>query len=236
MLGFAGVTVIEVRVAVVTESVVDPVTLSSVAVIVDEPTPTPVAKPAVEMVATDEVEELQVTELVRFCGLPLLYVPVAVNCSVPPAEIDGFTGVTVIETRPVAETLRDAVPLILPDVAVMVALPLATPVARPEEFTVAMLVAEELQLADAVKSCVLLSLKVPVALNCCVPPTATDALAGVRAMDVSLGVLDDEDEELHPTEKITTAPMTTEVRIPIKRLIVGQIVAGMKRAPCKSRT
>jgi hypothetical protein len=161
--------VIEVRVAVVTESVVDPVTLPSVAVIVDEPTPTPVAKPAVEMVATDEVEELQVTELVRFCGLPLLYAPVAVNCSVPPAEIDGFTGVTAIETRPVAETLRDAVPLMLPDVAVMVALPLATPVARPEEFTVATLVADELQVTDAVRSWVVLLLKVPCALNCCVP-------------------------------------------------------------------
>ena len=44
-----------------------------------EPAAIPVAKPAELMVATPELEELQVAEVVRFCVLPSLNVPLAVN-------------------------------------------------------------------------------------------------------------------------------------------------------------
>jgi hypothetical protein len=63
------------------------------------PVPTPVANPVVLIIATEVLEELQVTEFVRFCVLPSLYVPVAVNCCVPPFAIDGFAGVTIIDTK-----------------------------------------------------------------------------------------------------------------------------------------
>ena len=36
--------------------------------------------------------------LVRFCVVPLLYVPVAVNCWVVPATMEELAGVTAIET------------------------------------------------------------------------------------------------------------------------------------------
>lgn len=62
-----------------TASTVEPVTEPEVAWIVEEPTPTPLARPAVEIVAMPVVREDQVTELVRFCEEPSLYVPVAVN-------------------------------------------------------------------------------------------------------------------------------------------------------------
>jgi hypothetical protein len=51
----------------VAEAVMEP----EVAVMVAVPTPTPVAKPLVAMVAAVE-DELQVTVLVRSCVLPLL--------------------------------------------------------------------------------------------------------------------------------------------------------------------
>ena len=60
----AGVTVIETSVAV-TVSVVDPLTLPKLAPIVVAPVPTPVANPPLLIVATEVLEELQVTELVR---------------------------------------------------------------------------------------------------------------------------------------------------------------------------
>jgi hypothetical protein len=44
------------------------------------PGPFAVARPVLEIVATDVLLELQVTEPVRFWVDPLLYVPVAVNC------------------------------------------------------------------------------------------------------------------------------------------------------------
>jgi len=50
-----------------------------VALIFVVPVPAPVAKPVAPTVATAEFEEDQVTELVRFCVLPSLNVPVAVN-------------------------------------------------------------------------------------------------------------------------------------------------------------
>jgi len=79
-----------------------------------------------------------------------LYVPVAVNCCVSPGPIDGLAGVTTIEVRVAAVTVRDVEPLIDPDVAVMIVAPAATLVARPELLIVAALVAEELHTTELV--------------------------------------------------------------------------------------
>jgi hypothetical protein len=61
------------------------------------PAPTPLANPAELMVATAVAEDAQVTWPVMFCVLLSEYLPVAVNCCVPPVAIVGFAGVTVIE-------------------------------------------------------------------------------------------------------------------------------------------
>ena len=59
----------------------------------------------------------------------------------------------------------------LPLLAVMFVLPALFPaVARPELLMVAILVADEVHDTDEVMLCVLPSPKVPVAVNCCVPP------------------------------------------------------------------
>jgi hypothetical protein len=50
-------------------------------------------------VATEVVEELHLAVLVRFCVVPLLNFPVAVNCWVVPAAREEVAGVTAIETR-----------------------------------------------------------------------------------------------------------------------------------------
>jgi hypothetical protein len=68
--GFAGVTAMDTRVAAVTLRVVDPLTVPELAATVVVPTPFPVARPPLEIVATPGDEELQVTVLVRFCVLP----------------------------------------------------------------------------------------------------------------------------------------------------------------------
>jgi hypothetical protein len=56
-----------------------------------------------------------------------------VNCCFAPWEIDGFCGVTAIDTSVAAFTVSDVEPDILPDVAVIVVDPAATEVARPFE-------------------------------------------------------------------------------------------------------
>jgi hypothetical protein len=71
MDGLTGVTEIDVSVAGVTVSEVDPDTLPDVAVIVVEPAATEVASPlepaALLIVAMPVLDELQVTVVVRFC-------------------------------------------------------------------------------------------------------------------------------------------------------------------------
>ena len=78
--GLSGVISIAASATLVTARVAVPVTDPWVAVIVVEPALRVLAIPVVAIVATVEAEELQVTVAVRFCCVPSLNVPVAVNC------------------------------------------------------------------------------------------------------------------------------------------------------------
>jgi hypothetical protein len=77
-----------------------------------------------------------------------------VNCCVWPAAADVFVGVTAIEVNTAAVTVNVADPVIVPEVAVMVAVPWATPVAKALMLTVAIEVADEAQVAVLVRVCV----------------------------------------------------------------------------------
>ena len=82
-----------------------------------DPVPKALARPAVLIVATVAAEELHVAVLLRFCVVPSVYVPVAVNCCVPPLAIDGFAGVTAIDTSVAAVTVSVVLPETVPEVA-----------------------------------------------------------------------------------------------------------------------
>jgi hypothetical protein len=186
--GFAGVTAIDCNVAAFTVSKVEPLIDDDVAVMVEVPMPAPVARPAALIVAVVVVPDDQVTVDVRFCVVPSLNVPVAVNCCVAPLAIDGFAGVTAIDCSVAAVTVRTVEPLIAPEVAVIVEFPTPAPVARPAALIVAVVVVPEDQVTLDVRFCVVPSLKVPVAVNCCVAPLAIDGFAGVTAIDCSVAV------------------------------------------------
>src|SRR5579871_2865800 len=162
-----------------------------VALIVLVPTATAVAKPPVVIVAVEVVPDAHVTDAVRFCVLLSVNVPVAVNCCVAPLPIDGFAGVTAIDFSVAAVTVNVVDPLIAPDVALIVLVPTATPVAKPPVVIVAVEVVPEAHVTDPVRFCVLLSLNVPVAVNCCVRPFAIDGFTGVTAIDCKVGGPDD---------------------------------------------
>jgi hypothetical protein len=72
-----------------------------------------------------------------------------------PAATDGVAGVTEIAVKTAAVTDKVAEPLMLPEVAVMVAVPEATLVARPPLFIVAIPVADETHLTELLRFCVL---------------------------------------------------------------------------------
>jgi hypothetical protein len=77
-------------------------------------------------------------------------------------------------------------PLTKPKVAVIVEVPVATLVATPCALIVAAAGFEELQTTVEVTSCVDESLKVPVAVNCLVVPTAMPEFAGATVIPTSV--------------------------------------------------
>jgi hypothetical protein len=100
------------------------------------------------MPATAAEDEVQSTDALMSWVLESLNVPVAANCLVVPTAMLEFAGVTAIETSVAAVTVSDAVPLTDPDVAVIVVVPLTTPVALPFTSTVATEVDDELHVTD----------------------------------------------------------------------------------------
>ncbi len=71
----------------------------------------------------------------------------------------------------------------------MVEVPSLRPNASPVPLIVATLVLEEDHVTLNVMSCVLLSLYLPVAVNCCEAPLAMDGLVGVTIMVCSVGAV-----------------------------------------------
>jgi hypothetical protein len=172
----------------VTVSNVDPLIAPDVAVIVAGPAATPLAWPAVVetllTVAVAAEEVVHTADAVRFCVVPFEYLPIAVNCTVPPTATEGFAGVTAMETNvgAAAVTVRVVEPSMFPEVAVIVAVPGPLAVAKPLAAIVATFRFDELHVAVVVRFWMLPSLYVPVAVNCCVLPFVIEGVAGVTVM------------------------------------------------------
>jgi hypothetical protein len=164
-----GLTLIAVATGAVNVSKVEPLIDPTVALIVVVPSATSVASPSLTTVATPGFEELQVTELVKFCVLPSLSKPVAVNCWLTAFGMDSFAGVIDMETS-AAVTVTDEQLEGPPDTeAHTLVVPALIPVTNPGdvvEFTVATFVLVELQLAWLVTFWPDPSLNISVALSC----------------------------------------------------------------------
>jgi hypothetical protein len=137
--------------------------------------------------------------------VPSEYVPEAANCLVFPAGMLGLAGVTDMEDGVAGVTVRVVFPEILHKVAVMVAVPDATAVARPLLFTVATDVLDDLQVTCVVISWLVPSEYIPEATNCFVTPAGMLGLAGVTDMEVSVAV-DPPELVLDPPESAPPPP------------------------------
>jgi hypothetical protein len=135
----AGVTVKGVLPEIVPDVVV------MVAVMVAVPAATVVARPVLLIVATDVFDEVQVTCAVISWLVPLIpskYAPEAANCWVSPTGALGFTGVTDMEDKVAAVTVRVVAPVRAvspkssPEMALMMTAPGAPAVDSPLALTV----------------------------------------------------------------------------------------------------
>ena len=129
----AAIAVAEDRVAEFTVRVVLAEVLPEVAVMVAVPAETAVANPLALTVATDGFNEAQVTWVVVSWLVPSENPPAAINCWTAPTGVLGLAGFKVMEDRVAEVTVRVVLPEILPEVAVMIAVPdeLGVAVARP---------------------------------------------------------------------------------------------------------
>jgi hypothetical protein len=155
-----------------------------VAVIVALPTATAVTTPAVETVATLALELVQATEV----AAPPAAITVAVSARVSPTTRVAVPGVTATEVTDggggVTVTDTDAALVGSPtEVAVILAVPVATPVTTPEVLTLAMVGADEVQVTAVDAPPVTLT----VAMRGTVAPTATDGFAGAMATEFTAG-------------------------------------------------
>ena len=181
--GMAGIGVMEDSVAEVTVRVVLPEILPEVAVLVAVPAEMAVAMPLALTVATDVFTEVQVTSVVISWLVPSEYVPAAINCWATPTGVLGLAGIKAMEDRVAEVTVRAVLPEILPEVAVMVAVPAETHVARPLLLIVATDVFDEVQVTCMLTSWLVPSEYLPVAINCWVVPAGMLGAAGVTVME-----------------------------------------------------
>src|SRR5512144_1193948 len=156
-----------------------------------EPTATDEARPLFGLIVAEAgSDELHVACVVKSWTVLSVKTPVAVNCWLLPTAILGFVGVIPIDTSVADVTVRVVLPETVPEVAVIRVEPAAADVARPLEpavlLTAATAGSAELQVTDAVRSCLVLSEKIPVAVNCLVVPIAILGLAGVTSIDTSV--------------------------------------------------
>ena len=101
----------------------------------------------------------------------------------------GLEGVMLMETSVADVTVSVADPVAPWKLAVMFAVPKLKAVAMPVLLTRATSAADELQITCEVRSRVLLSLKIPVAVNCMVPLMPTVGDSGTTTMEVNVAGL-----------------------------------------------
>jgi hypothetical protein len=173
----------ECRTGGTTVTPVNPVVLPEMAEIVALPTLTACARPELLMVTNAVAVELQVTDAVILLEVPSLNCPSALYCCDVPFGREAPAGVTVMATSVAEVTVSFVEALALPDAALMVVLPGTSAAANPAALIVATAVAEEVHVTELVTSCMLPSVKVPVAVNCCICPVAIEGFAGMIVSD-----------------------------------------------------
>ena len=162
-----------------TVTVADPLRPSLVAVMVTVPMPTPATRPLPLTVAS---EVLLLPQLIARpeSGLPAASSGVAVSCTVLASVTDVLPGVTDTEATGTPVTATEDVPLCPSLVAVMVTVPLVSPVTSPLPSTAATEVLLLLHVTDLPLSGFPLASS-GVAVSCVVCPACTEAVAGETA-------------------------------------------------------
>ena len=113
------------------------------------------ANPVAPTEATAAVDDDQATERVKSCTVPLVNVPVALNCWVVPSGTDALCGVTANATSTAGVTVKVVDPDTEPEEAVIVLWPCPALVARPVLAIDATVASDQAHVTEEVRFCVL---------------------------------------------------------------------------------
>src|SRR5712691_409091 len=185
-----------------------------VAVIVTAPAATPVTSPVDDTVATAGALDAQVTDRPE-STLPAESSTVAASCTVAPASTTAVTGLTVTEATGTGFTVTVARPVIPSLVALIVAVPAATPVTRPPVDTVATPRALDAHVTVRPLSGLPFA-SFGVAVSCTVCPTITLGDAGLMLTDA------------------TGTGFTVTAALPVFPSLVAVIVTALAATPVTS--
>jgi len=183
------------------------------------PVATLVTKPLALIVATAGFDDFQSASWVRSCVVLSLNVPVAVNCLFASSGMVELAGAIASETKVALLTVTEAVPEIDPEVAVTVDVPATIAAPSPVELTVRTFCALDDHCTDG-STCVLPSSKVPVAVNCCSVPIASEAADGETLIEVRCAA--------------TTVKEVESVRAPTLAVMVVVPAANIEASPVLS--
>jgi hypothetical protein len=164
--------------------------------------------------------DLQLIPLRLVATLPSLKVPVAVNLMEVAFEILGFAGVTTIDTNCAEETVSPVDPLTDPKPALMVVVPVAALLARPCALIMAAVGLDDVHVTVVVMSCVLLSLNVPVAVNCFVVPTAILEFAGVTVIETNEAAV-----TVSEAVPLTVPEVAVKLAVPVPVLVANPVLS-----------
>src|SRR6266581_208663 len=177
MLAAAGLSVTDATGTLDTVTTAVPLCPSLVAVIVADPSATPVTTPLADMVAIVRFELAHATTR-PVSTFPAASLVTAVSCTVPPTYRFGAAGLTVTAATGTRLTVTLVVPLCPSLVAVIVTAPAATPVTSPAADTVA-IAGFELAHATTRPVSTFPAASLVTALSCTVPPTYRFGAAGL---------------------------------------------------------
>lgn len=183
MLAVGGETCIEVSGEPSTTMAEFALSVPSCAVMVAFPPDSAVTKPPAVTLATLGADEVQVTMLVITCVLPSLYVPVATQFTEVVGASTALAGVTEMEVSVAELTFSGALPETPLKVAEILAVPGPIAVALPPAATVVTAGLSEAQVESLVMTCLVRSLKTPVAAKANLVPGAMVRPEGVTEMD-----------------------------------------------------
>jgi hypothetical protein len=207
------------RVTPVTCKSTEPDTDPIDAVIVVLPTVSVVARPELLMVATFPAEEVQMALLVMSWVLASLKVPLAVNCCREPTGSDRLTGATVMDRITAEVTVTTVLPVMEPETADMVVVPVVRVVANPVLSTVAIARSDEFHTASEM-FWVLPSVNSPSAVNCAVFPMAKDGTEGLTDIETRAA-----GSTVNVVVPVTAAEVALSVTLPALRVVATPVLS-----------